>query len=257
MFLLDYLSKPMKKTIPFILIFLSIILVIPVFAQNGDEPLVLDFNRDFGYGGFGIDIQGRFSLKVTSPDDIVRMEYFLDGEKVFEGTEPPFKWQFNTASYPDGIHIFSAVGYRQDGSELHADEFSREFLSSDQAWDQTGNFVVPLLVIVGIATIGGVLGPVLLGRKKKHTPGVYGMAGGAVCPRCTFPYSRSVMAPNLLVGKLERCPHCGKWAIISRAADAALQAAEERFASESQADIEAPSEDEKMRQMLEDSRFDE
>jgi len=247
----------MKKNIPFILFFLSIILVFPVFAQNEDELLDLDFNRDFGYGGFGIDIQGRFSIKVQSPDDIVRVEYYLDGERVYEGTEAPFRWQFNTASYPEGRHSFTAVGYKQDGTEVRAPEFSRIFLSSDKAWSQIGEFVVPLLVIVGIATVAGVLVPVLLGRKKKHTPGVYGMAGGAVCPRCTFPYSRSMMAPNLLVGKLSRCPHCGKWAIIARATPADLQAAEARFAAESQTEIEAPTEEEKMSQMLDDSRFDE
>ena len=238
-------------------VYLSLILVVHVSAQEVDELLVIDFNRDFGYGGFGIDIQGRFSMKVRSPDDIVRVEYFLDGEKVFEGVKSPFKWQFNTAEFPEGRHTFSAVGYKADGEELHAQEFVRDFLSSDQAWSQTGNFVVPLLVIVGIGTIGGILGPILLGRKKKHIPGVYGMAGGAICPRCAFPYSRSMMAPNLLVGKLSRCPHCGKWAIVPSASLEKLQAAEARFAAEGQTEIEGPNEEEKMSQMLEDSRFDE
>ena len=247
----------MKKIILVSVFLLSLILVAPVLAKNAEETLVIDFNRDFGYGGFGIDIQGRFSMKVRSPDDIFRVEYFLDGEKVFDSVESPFKWQFNTAEFPEGRHTFSAVGYKADGTAVHAQEFVRDFLSSDQAWSQTGNFVVPLLVIVGIATVGGVLGPILLGRKKKHVPGQYGMSGGAICPRCTFPYSRSMMSPNLLVGKLSRCPHCGKWAIVPSASLDKLEAAEARFAAESQTEIETPSAEEKMSQMLEDSRFDE
>ena len=200
----------MKKTIPILFLLLTFTLVLPVFAQENAESLVLDFNRDFGYGGFGGEIQGRFSIKVESPEDIVRVEYFMDGERVYEGTEPPFKWQFNTAAFTEGRHTFSAIGYKADGTELHTPEFTRVFLSADQAWNETGDMIVPILVLVGIATLAGVLGPALLGRKKEHTPGVYGMAGGAICPRCTFPYSRNMMAPNMLVGKLARCPHCGK-----------------------------------------------
>ena len=82
------------------------------------------------------------------------------------------------------------------------------------------------------------------------------MAGGAICPRCTFPYTRHMFAPNMLVGKLERCPHCGKWAIVPQANAAALQAAEERLAAEGEDQIETVSEEEKLRRMIEDSRFD-
>jgi len=246
----------MKKIIPLIVLITFIFIALPVYAQSTDE-LILDFNRDFGYGGFGGEIQGRFSIKVSSPDDLVRVEYFLDDEMVFEGTEPDFKWQFNTAAFSEGHHTFSAIGYKADGTFVQASEFSRVFLSSDQAWNKMGDILVPLLIIVGIATIGGVLGPVLLGRKKLHTPGTYGMAGGAICARCSFPFSRSMVAPNLLVGKLGRCPHCGKWAIVPRASVGDLEEAEKRFASEGQGTIEVPTEEEKLQQMIEDSRYEE
>jgi len=247
----------MKRWIPLLIILVCTVCAIPASAQEGEEPLVLDFNRDFGYGGFGGEIQGRFSLKVLSPDDLVRVEYLLDGERVFEGTETPFKWQFNTANYPEGRHAFSAIAYKADGTELHATEFTRVFLSADQSWSKTGDILVPLLVLVGLATLFGVLVPVLLGRKKQHTPGVYSGAGGAICPRCTFPFSRNMLSPNLLLGKLERCPHCGKWAIVPRASSAALQAAEERYAAENQGMIQAGSEEEKYKQIIEDSRYEE
>jgi len=250
----------MKKTGRItILILITCLAVVftPASAQGEEETLILNFNRDFGYGGFGGDIQGRFSLKVSAPDDIVRVAYYLDDELVFEGSEPPFKWQFNTASYPEGRHTFSAIGFKADGTEVGAEPFTRVFLSSESAWSKTGGMVVPILVIVGIVTLGGVVGPLLFGRKKVHTPGVYGMAGGAICKRCTFPFSRSVMAPNMLVGKLERCPHCGKWAILPRSSDANLAAGEARLATDIETTIGEPSDAEKLERLVEESRFEE
>ena len=230
--------------------------VIPVSAQGSEETLELVFNRDFGYGGFEGDIQGRFSLKVRSPQGLVRVVYYLDDEVVFDGSEPPFLWEFNTANFPEGRHTFRAVGYRADGSMLEATPFTRVFLSSEDAWGKTGNILVPILVIVGIATVGGVLGSGLLGRKKPHVPGVYGMAGGAICPRCTFPYARGLMAPNLVVGKLSRCPHCGKWAVVAAASPDALAAAEARLAAGNQGEVRPDSEAEKLQQRIDDSRFE-
>jgi hypothetical protein len=104
--------------------------------------------------------------------------------------------------------------------------------------------------------VGGVLGSGLLGRKKPHVPGVYGMAGGAICPRCTFPYARGLMAPNLVIGKLSRCPHCGKWAVVAAASPDALAAAEARLAAENQGEVREDSEAEKLQQRIDDSRFE-
>jgi hypothetical protein len=66
-----------------------------------------------------------------------------------------------------------------------------------------------------------------------------------------------MLSPNLLVGKLERCPHCGKWALLPRASAEALRLAEERYAAEDEGTIQPLSEEEKLRRMIEDSRFEE
>ena len=89
-------------------------------------------------------------------------------------------------------------------------------------------------------------------------PGQYGAAGGAVCPRCELPYPRHVFSPNLLVGKLERCPHCGKIAIVGRASPSALETAEARLSGQGQADTPASEQTQvdSLRQQLEDSRFE-
>jgi hypothetical protein len=116
--------------------------------------------------------------------------------------------------------------------------------------------IVPILVIVGLAALVGALAPALMSRGKEFVPGKYGAAGGAVCPQCTFPYSRNLIAPNLLVGKLQRCPHCGKWAIVPAASQEALAAAEARWGKEGTSTVEAPSDEERRRQMLDDSRYE-
>lgn len=224
-----------------------------VLAQS--EELYLRLTRDFGYGA-GSQIQGKFSLRVSGPDDIVRVDFMIDGEIVHTATEQPFRYQFHTDDYPSGVHTMTAVGYKADGTPIYGTEFVRQFLSADEAKSSTMKFIVPILVIVGIAVLAGAVVPVLMGRGKEFQPGKYGAAGGAVCPRCTFPYSRNMLAPNLLVGKLQRCPHCGKWAIVPRASQINLDAAEERWTTEGTSSVEAPSEEEKMKQRIDDSRFD-
>jgi hypothetical protein len=60
----------------------------------------------------------------------------------------------------------------------------------------------------------------------------------------------------LLVGKLQRCPHCGKWAIVRRASPPELEAAEARWSQESTGTIETQSEEERLRGMIDESRFE-
>ncbi len=225
-------------------------------AQSEEETLSLRLTRDFGYGGMNGQIQGKFSLRVNDPDDIVKVDFIIDDEIVHTSTELPFRYQFSTDDYPPGPHTLTAIGYKADGTSVYGTEYARHFLSAEDARSSLTDMVVPLLVILGIITLVGALAPVLMGRNKEFKPGNYGAAGGAICPRCTFPYSRNMLAPNLLVGKLQRCPHCGKWAIVPRASQIALDTAEERWAREGTSSVESPSDDEKMRQRIDESRFD-
>jgi ribosomal protein L32 len=97
-----------------------------------------------------------------------------------------------------------------------------------------------------------------LNRNQEFKLGEYGMAGGAVCKACGLPFSRHTFSPNLLVGKLERCPHCGKTAIARRATPDQLAEAEARLQAEegggmAQSD-ESP--EERLRRQIEQSRYD-
>ena len=238
---------------------IAVLLAAPfgVAAQTPEEDLIIGFSRTFGYGGFGGKIQGAFKLNIKSEhDDLLQVDFLMDGEIIHSAKRAPYEYNFNTAEYPDGSHTISAEGRRSDGSAIYANEFTRTFLSSEDANSEVKDMMVPLIVGIGIVTLLGTLGSAFFARRKKFTLGKYGAAGGAVCPRCRFPYARSFLAPNLLVGKLQVCPHCGKWAIVPAASLPDLKAAQARLTSEGSATVDAPSEEERLKKLLNDSRFE-
>ena len=49
------------------------------FAQ---EQLTISLHRDFGYSGFGNDIQGLFSIRVSGPTDLAQVEFYIDGQSM-------------------------------------------------------------------------------------------------------------------------------------------------------------------------------
>jgi hypothetical protein len=233
---------------------LTLAVTLPVMAQEETPELEIGMSRDFGYGGFGGDIQGTFTIRVSGPDDLVKVEFYLDGALMGTDSESPFRLQFNTESYDLGVHRIHAMGTLADGSEIQSRELTREFVSGSDVFANIG----PILGVVALVMVVGALVPVLTGRKSNQRPiGEYSAAGGTVCPRCRFPYSRNMFSPNVVFGKLERCPHCGKWSIRPRASHADLQAAEERLRASQQesAEIQVDPE-ESLKRALDDSRFD-
>ena len=250
----------MKKLFPVVLIaiFLFTTAFAPI-AENGGQRIEIKLNRNFGYGGFG-QIQGTFTISADAPDDVVRVEFILNGELMAEDVEAPWKFNFNTDSYEPGDSTFSAKGYTADGTVYTSNTYTTEILSGEDAMSSTFKLVVPiLLVVVGVMALSAFI-PIITGRKKAFELKKYGLAGGAVCKSCGLPFSRNTLAPNLLVGKLERCPHCGKWQIAARANSAQLEIAENMYLADKQeGNLEISSvedDDDKLRQMLDDSRFD-
>jgi Zn ribbon nucleic-acid-binding protein len=86
--------------------------------------------------------------------------------------------------------------------------------------------------------------------KKSH--GIY---GGAICPRCGRPFSRHWWAPNLVAGKFDRCPHCGKWHFSTRATPQMLARAEESD-REDEVVMPEPDDGDALKRQLEESRYD-
>ena len=243
--------------------FILALLIVMLFAMVGQgmaqeimPELTLRLNRDFGFGGFG-KIQGRFTLKTDGPENLTRVEFFIDGNLMGVVEQSPFEYHFHTDDYSAGRHVFLAVGYTSEVSSLESNLVSTVILSSEDAWSETQQMIVPLLVMVGIFTLIGLGAPLLFRRKKAFQIGDYGPAGGAVCPRCKLPYSRKLLAPNLLVGKLGNCPHCGKWSIVPRASRTSLKEAEARYQSEKPQALDIFPSEEGLDRLLDESRFEE
>lgn len=160
--------------------------------------------------------------------------------------------QFSTGTHELGWHSLRAIGTMSDGRTLATNMLQRQFVAGNSS----------LIIVVGIVLLVIAIRVVShLVTREKETSGTrgYGIYGGAVCPRCGRPFSRHWWAPNLVAGKLERCPHCGNWHFSTRATphmlDAAKSFADELDAGEL-AEIAHEDEESDLRKRLDESRFD-
>lgn len=230
---------------------------VPALARQEGPGLELVVRRDFGYGG-GARIQGAFSLTVSGREDLMRVVYLIDGQEMGVVSEPPFRFRFNTGDYPLGEHTLVAVATTMTGEEIRTPGRSFEFVSAEEGWRAAARFGLPLIGLAVLITLASALGPVLAGRRSKgFRPGEYGAIGGAVCPRCGLPFSRHVLSLNMLMGKLERCPHCGKWSIARRATADELKLAEARWAADKdRGALAIDDEKDRLQRMVDESRFE-
>ncbi len=233
----------------------------PVSSQAQAE-LSLRLNRDFGYASGTGKIQGTFSMKVSGPENLSRVVFYIDGQQIGEVSQAPFNLQFNTDNYALGIHTLSATGYTSSGAELQSNEIKAEFVTASQGWQAALKIAIPIIVLSFGAVLLSALVPALTGRGKKSNLPLgaarnYGPLGGTVCPKCNRPYSRHIWGVNLMVGKLDRCPYCGKWSMTRRATPIELRFAEQAELQRAQNKEQVPSqsEDEKLRKELDDSRY--
>jgi hypothetical protein len=232
-----------------------------IYAQ--EAGITLKLSKDFGYAWAG-DIQGTFSMKVTGPDNLARVEFLIDSEWIGEDSLSPFRYQFSTGNYVLGPHTLSAVGYLEDGRRLNSNQVNVNFVTSDEGWTATGKLVIPILGVVFGVMLLSFLVPWLMSRGKPKddvplgVPRNYGVAGGAICSRCKRPFSRHLLAPNMIFGKLERCPHCGKFGIAPLATSTQLADAEAAELEMSTYGGQTPniSEEERLLRDIDDSRYE-
>lgn len=245
----------MRRTLPLVACLLLVALAAPAAAQS-ESGLSIQLHREFGYSA-GSDMQGTFSLTAEGPETLVRVDYYLDDELLGTATEPPFKISFSTGAFALGQHTFVAVGTTSDGTQVRSADRTRVFVSAEEGWRTAGKIALPLIGAVLILALLGTAGPMLLGRKTVFRLGKYGINGGAVCPRCGMPFSRHMLSPNLLVGKLERCPHCGKISVLAAASASALHEAETRWqADRHQGELKPEGEGDRLREQLDESRYE-
>jgi hypothetical protein len=244
------------RTVFLIALLVSLLAAAPALAQ--DEELNLSLSRDWGYGGFNNDIQGTFSMKVTGPDDLARVEFYIDDTPIGEATTTPFRLQFVTDDYPLGAHTLWAKGTTADGEVLRTQTIDVTFVPASATTDMLKKILLPLAaVIVGTVLLAAVVS-MITGRKLRSlppgTPRQYPL-GGAICSKCGRPFAMHILAPNVLVGKFDRCPYCGKWSVTRRAPLADLRAAEEAELAAAGRQAPEASEEEALRKELDESKY--
>lgn len=249
----------MKKAQAFALVLILLALIHTQAVAQSDSGLVLRLSREFGYSSGMGKIQGVFSMKASGPGDLSRVDFYIDNQKIGSVTQAPFNLRFQTDQYGLGQHTLYALGYTSDGSELRSNEISVEFVSAEEGWQAGLRIALPILVVVfGAMLVSFVLMFISSGKARQTPPGThrnYGAAGGAICPRCGRPYSRHSFSPNMLFGKLERCPFCGKWAIVRARPLDELRAAEQAEVENSEAEAPVQDAEEHLRQEMDESRF--
>lgn len=229
-----------------------------VFAQSEDTALKILLRRTFGYQG-GNRIQGTFSLEASSEFALVEVSYLIDDELLTRKTEAPYRVSFNTSDYQPGEHRISAYASTATGDRIESQIVVVHFITAEESWQTAGRLAGWILGLILVVMIVGALVTNRLSRGAgRFDLGVYGAAGGAVCGRCQLPFARHVLSPNLILGKLERCPHCGRIAIVPRASRYKLDEAEARFREDrDQGQHNTAHQDEgEYLQMLDDSRYD-
>ena len=231
-----------------------------VLAQSN---FTLNIHRNIGYSS-GSQIRGSFNMTVVGPNTIKSATFLIDGQTMKVITTSPFSFDFNTNDYPSGWHDLSASIQTTDGQTVTTAVRRFEFATSEEETAAIRNIVVPMvggLLVVILIVVGA---QVLFFRNKPKTglplgtPRTYGITGGAVCPKCHRPFPLSLLSLNIGLGtKFTRCVFCGKWSMVRRASLAELRAAEAVELAEAlpETPIHKKSEAEKLKEMLDNSRF--
>ena len=237
---------------------LSLFVLTIVFAQT--EELTISFSRDFGYSSGTGDIQGTFSMKVSGPDDLVRVEFYIDETKIGEDSEAPFKLQFITDNHPLGLHEMYAIGYAADGHEYRSRVVTATFVSADEGWQAAGKIAIPLITVVFGAILLSVVVPMLIGRGKREELPLgaerkYGLRGGGICPKCIRPFALPLFSMNLGFSKLARCPYCGKMSMVRVQPLVKLRQAEQAELEQAEGQVPEISDEETLKKELDDSKY--
>lgn len=249
------------KKLTFVFLIMTLASLFVVFAvQAQSEELTISFSRDFGYSSGGGDIQGLFSIKIGGPDTLTKVVFYMDDKVMGEDTEAPFKLQFTTDDYPNGLHAIYADGMTADGRELKTKVVHANFVSAAEGNQAAMRIVIPVVGIAVLAVLLAAVVPMITGRKtialEPGTPRTYPM-GGAICPKCQRPFAVHLYGLNLGFSKFDRCPYCGKWSVVRRESLQKLRAAEEAELARSKetGTVQGMTEEEKLKKQLDDSKF--
>ncbi len=255
--------KPYK--FPLLITIVLLIFLAPAWIVKAQEEeiLKLRLRRDFGYGSAHA-IQGIFTLKASGPEDLQQVEFFVDEQSIAVDNEAPFEVQFSTDNFPLGLHTMQAIGITSSGTELASNSIQMEFVSANEGWQAGFKFAGPIFLLIFLILAASFLVTFLSTSKNLNPPPgsqrKYGFSGGSICPKCKRPTPLHFLGFNLPGGKFDRCENCGKWSVMHPRSMTDLRQAEtdelERARlEESGAFTPAPSAEEKLKQELDNSRY--
>jgi hypothetical protein len=201
-----------------------------------------------------------FSMRVTGPADLARVEFYIDNTKIGEVTQAPFNLQFNTDDYLLGNHQLSAVGYSTSGQEYRSNVIPANFVPKQS----TLKFILPVLGVIVAAVLLSTLVP-LLAQRGKHlnlplgAERKYSAGGGGICPKCQRPFALPLFSAHLGLSNLASCPFCGKWSLVRVESIGKLREAEKAELEQAKTgeQIVGETEEEKLKKELDDSKYKE
>lgn len=251
--------RPLRLAIA-ALLFVCLVIPSVVLAQT---DFSLNIDKIIGYG-IGNQIAGTFNIGVIGAEDqIASVDFKIDGQSMGVVSQAPFRLRFETKTYPYGDHEFSASVTLKDGQVVEVGPSLYVIPTPDEQRSGVTKLLFPILGIVVVALLVVNVIPMLIGKRKvgEVEPGTartYGIAGGAICPKCGRPTPRHAFGLNMVVGKLDRCENCGRWSILRAAPIEALRAAEQAELEQEKGSLgTVKSEEDKLKELLDKSRYTE
>lgn len=241
-----------------------LLVVMPVFAQ--DVEYRLNINRTFGYSS-GNQIKGSFKLDVVPTTDVKSVRYLIDGEEIGKVNQAPFSFAISTTNYPYGMHEISAEVEKTDGTKVMTAARTFEFATAEQESQAVTSIIFPILGVVVAAVVimlgvqwlmmrrGGQINHKLpMGAERN-----FGFSGGGICPRCKRATTLHMWGLNAgFRTKFDRCDNCGMWAFIKIEPRSVLDeaiAAELKDTESDRGKVAEKTEEEKMRDLINQSRY--
>jgi hypothetical protein len=222
----------------------------------------LNVSRLFGYSS-GNQIKGSFQLSVIGSSNISTVDYILDGQVMTTVNTAPFQLNFQTETYPFGMHTLSAIITTTDGRNVEVPDRQFEFATAQQEQQSVAGVIVPLGAVILLTVVLGLGVQFLFMRNKRHefvplgTARNYGLRGGAICPKCHRPTVLHPFAPHFgLRLKYDICENCGKWSMMTVLPASELRKAEtEEGKSVESSQVAQKTEEEKLKEILNESKY--
>jgi hypothetical protein len=180
---------------------ISTVLLLLLVALPICIAVELRINRDNGTQ-IGDKIKGKFSARLRDTEGIEKVEFYLDGELVLTDEEEPFRWDFRTSDYPDGVHTIKAIAYLSDGGTVEVED-SREFTTDFGQW-WTLFIWGTILFVAGLSLFA-----IWVTNRERKQP-----QGKTRCPQCDTVFDRQWSPMHMGDALRNTCPTCAKsfWA---------------------------------------------